>query len=49
MTVKTWSLRVKVMVFKVTFNNISAILWQLVVLVEKTRGPGENHEPAASH
>jgi hypothetical protein len=49
MTVKTWSLRVKVMVFKATFNNITVILWQLVALVEKTRVPGENHRPAASH
>ena len=49
MTVKTWSLRVKVMVLKATFNNISAILWQSVVLVEKTGVPGENHRPAVSH
>jgi hypothetical protein len=39
------------MVFNATFNNISAILWQSVLLVEETRVPvpGENHRPAASH
>ena len=37
------------MVFNATFNNISAILWQSVLLVEETRVPGENHQPAASH
>ena len=30
-------------VFNATFNNISAILWRSVLLVEKTRVPGENH------
>jgi hypothetical protein len=29
-----------------TFNNISAISWRSVLLVEET---GENHRPAASH
>jgi len=32
--------------FNATFNNISAILWQSVLLVEKT---GENYRPVASH
>jgi hypothetical protein len=32
-----------------TFNNISAISWWSVLLVEETRVPGENHRPAASH
>ena len=37
------------MVFNATFNNVSVIsLWSLL-LVEETRGPGENHRPAASH
>jgi hypothetical protein len=36
------------MVFNVTFNNISAISWQLVLLVEETRLSGENHRSAAS-
>jgi len=30
-------------VFNATFNNISAILWWSVLLVEETRIPGENH------
>ena len=38
-----------VMVFNATFNNMSAILWRSVLLVEETRGPGESHRPAASH
>jgi len=37
---------VRVMVFNTTFNNISVILWQSVLMVEET---GENHRPAASH
>ena len=35
-----------VMVFNATFNNISAISWWSVLLVEKTVVPGENHRPA---
>ena len=37
------------MVFNVTFNNISVILWQSVLLVEETGVPGENHRPTVSH
>jgi hypothetical protein len=37
------------MVFNATFNNISAILWQSVLLVEETEVPGENPRPVASH
>ena len=37
------------MVFNATFNNISVISWQLVLLVEETGVPGENHRPIASH
>jgi hypothetical protein len=37
------------MVLNATFNNISAISWQSVLLVEETRVTGENHRPAASH
>jgi hypothetical protein len=37
------------LVFNATFNNISFISWQSVLLVEETGGPGENHRPAASH
>jgi hypothetical protein len=36
-------------VFNATFNNISAISWWSVLLVEESRGPGENHRPVASH
>ena len=37
------------MVLNATFNNILAILWQLVLLVEETRVPGENHWSATSN
>jgi hypothetical protein len=37
------------MVFIAPFNNISAILWQSVLLVEETGVPWENHWPVASH
>ena len=37
------------MVFNDTFNNISAILWWSVFLVEQTGVPGENHWSVASH
>jgi hypothetical protein len=37
------------MVFNATFNNISVILWRLVLLMEETRRSGENHRPVASH
>ena len=37
------------MVFNATFNNISVILWQSVLLVEETRVPREHHWPVASH
>ena len=33
------------MVFNTTFNNISVILWQSVLLVVETGVPGENHQP----
>ena len=39
----------KVMVYNTTFNNISVISWQSVLLVEETWVPGENHRPVASH
>jgi hypothetical protein len=35
------------MVFNVTFNNISVISWQSVLLVEETEIPAENHQPVA--
>jgi hypothetical protein len=37
------------MVFNATFNDISAISWRSVLLVEETGVPGENHRPAANH
>jgi len=37
------------MVFKATFNNISAILWWSVLLVEETWVPRENLQPVTSH
>jgi hypothetical protein len=42
-------LRFDFIVFNATFNNISAILWWSVLLVEETGGPGENHRPVASY
>ena len=35
--------------FNTTFNNISAISWLSVLLVQETGGPRENHRPVASH
>ena len=35
--------------FLASFNNISVILWRLVLLVEETRVPSENQQPVASH
>jgi hypothetical protein len=32
-----------------TLNNISVILWQLVLLVEETEVPRENQRPAVSN
>jgi hypothetical protein len=37
------------MVFNATFNNISVILWHLVLLVEATGVLGENHWQILSH
>jgi hypothetical protein len=37
------------MVFNTTFNNISAISWRSVLLVEETGVLGENYRPVASH
>ena len=37
------------MVLNTTFNNISAISWRSVFLVEEKGGLGENHWPVASH
>ena len=37
------------MVFNASFNNISAISRRSVLLVEETRVPGENDQPAEIH
>jgi hypothetical protein len=37
------------MVFDPTLNNISAISWQSVLLVQETGVPKENHRPTTSH
>jgi hypothetical protein len=37
------------MVFNATFNNISVILWRLVLLVEETGVPRENHRPEVTN
>ena len=37
------------MVFNATFNNISAILCQSILLVEETRVHRENHRPDINH
>jgi hypothetical protein len=44
-----WIFGVLVMVFNATFNNISVISWQSVLLMEETEVPCENHRPATSH
>jgi hypothetical protein len=40
---------VRVIVFNATFNNISVISWQSVLLVEETGVPGDNRRSAAFH
>ena len=37
------------MVFNATFNNISAISWMSVLLVEESGVSGEKHQPVASY
>jgi hypothetical protein len=45
-----WRIHMRgVIVLNATFNNISVILWQSVLLVEKTGVLRENHQPSASH
>jgi hypothetical protein len=38
-----------VVVFNVTFNNISVMSWRSVSLVEETGVPRENHRPVVNH
>jgi hypothetical protein len=45
---KAWTME-GVMVFNVTFNNISVISCGSVLLVVKIGIPGENHRPAEIH
>jgi hypothetical protein len=35
--------------FNTTFNNISAVSWRPVLVVEEAGVPGENHRPWASN
>ena len=37
------------MLFNATINHISVISWWLVLLVDETGVPEENHRPVASH
>ena len=41
--------KVKVIVFNATFNNISVLSWQSILLVEEIGLPGENHHSAGGH
>ena len=41
--------RIRVMMFNATFNNILAISWPSVLLVGKIGVPREKHRPGASH
>ena len=41
--------RISVMVFNATFNNISVISWRSVVMAENTEVPEENHCTGACH
>jgi hypothetical protein len=42
-------IRVILMVFNATFNNISVISWWSILLVQETGVPGGNHRPAANN
>jgi len=44
-----WKLVGLFMLLNATFNNISVISWQSVLLVEETGAPRQNHRPVASH
>jgi len=41
--------RIRVMVLKTTFNNMSVISWRSVLLVGETGVSGKNYIPVASH
>jgi hypothetical protein len=46
---KCKSIEFRFMMFSATFNSISVISLQSVLLVEETGVPEDNHRPAASH
>ena len=46
-TIYEFGVKVRVMVFSATFNNISVMWLWSVLLMEETEVPGENHLPAA--
>jgi hypothetical protein len=46
---RSWDFKIHGLEFNATYNNISAISWQSVLLMEETEVPGENHRLAASH
>ena len=48
-TLYSTDIRDRVMVFNDTFNNISVISWQSLLLVEETGVPWKNHWPVVSH
>jgi len=37
------------MVFNTTFNNASGILWRVILLVDETEVPWDNHRSVPSH
>ena len=47
--IRSFGLRVKVLVFNITFINISVISRRSVLLIEDTGVPEVNHRPVASH
>ena len=46
---KLLRVKVTVMVFNTTFNNISVISWGSILLVEETGIQEENHRPVSNH
>jgi hypothetical protein len=41
--------KIRILVFNAIFNNISAISWRPVIVVEEAGVPRENHRPWASN
>jgi hypothetical protein len=46
---KLFWVRLRIMLFNTTFNNISGKTWRSVLLVKEIGVPGENHKPTTSH